>query len=111
MPALQVRDLPQETYDRLAESARREHRSLAQQTAHIIEWYLNHDGQHFHDVPRSVYAPTVDTPEEIAARKERRRLVLARIDEMGPMLVSDDMPDVVELIREGREERDARFGL
>ena len=37
MPALQVRDLPQDIYEQLVQSARREHRSLAQETTHILE--------------------------------------------------------------------------
>lgn len=36
MPALQVRDLPQDIYDDLVRSAKRDHRSIAQQTTHIL---------------------------------------------------------------------------
>ena len=41
MPPLQVRDLPQETYERLQRCAERERRSLAQQTTWIIERFLD----------------------------------------------------------------------
>ena len=40
MPALQVRDLPQDTYERLVRCAADEHRSLTQQTVAILESYL-----------------------------------------------------------------------
>lgn len=43
MPALQVRDLPQDIYDRLVLSAERDHRSLAQQTTYILEQHLQRD--------------------------------------------------------------------
>ena len=41
MPALQVRDLPHDTYERLVRCASEEHRSLAQQTVAILEKYLS----------------------------------------------------------------------
>ena len=41
MPALQVRDLPEDTYERLVRCASEEHRSLAQQTIAILESYLS----------------------------------------------------------------------
>ena len=111
MPALQVRDLPQNVYDALSASAERDHRSLAQQTTYILEQYLMGDGRRFHAEPRAPLAPSFETDEEIAARAERKRQVFARIEARGPLRVPDDFPDVVELIREGREERDARIGL
>lgn len=40
MPSLQVRDLPQDIYDTLVRSAKRNHRSIAQQTTHILAEYF-----------------------------------------------------------------------
>ena len=40
MPALQVRDLPQDIYDQLVASSKRDHRSIAQQTTHILEQHF-----------------------------------------------------------------------
>ena len=41
MPALQVRDMDQELYERLGACAKKQHRSISQQTTYIIERYLH----------------------------------------------------------------------
>lgn len=113
MPALQVRDLPQDIYDRLCESARREHRSIAQQTTAILE-------RHFKLLDGGAAEPArtphprgdaFEPPEVIAERIDRKKRIFARLDELGPIVVPDGFPSVVELIQEGRDERDGRFGL
>ena len=45
MPTLQIRDLPEDIYERLAEQARREHRSLAQQATALLERGLGDPGR------------------------------------------------------------------
>ena len=99
MPALQVRDLSQDLYDKLKERAEREHRSLAQETIVAIE-------RHVDPQPRPIDAPArfvlVDEETERKARIERRRRVLDEIASMPPSIVPDDFPSAAELIREDR---------
>ena len=80
MPLLQVREFPQELYDSLTKLARVENRSAAQQTVVLMREAL---GQ-----PKN--------------QLERRRAVLARIEEAGISL-PDDAPNAADLIREDRE--------
>ena len=82
MPALQIRDLPQGTYDALKLRAEREHRSMAQQATVAIE-------EHLRLVPP---AP------------EPRRLT-EEIDAMPKIELPEDFPSVVEIIHQAREER------
>lgn len=107
MPALQVRDLPQDLYDKLKERAEREHRSLARETIVAIE-------RHVDPAMRPDEMPArfrlVDEEAERQARIARRRRVLEKIAAMPPSIVPDDFPSPAELIREGRRERDDRLG-
>lgn len=107
MPALQVRDLPQDLYDKLKARAEREHRSLAQETIVAIE-------RHVDPAMRPDEMPArfrlVDEEAERQARIARRRRVLEEIAAMPPSIVPDDFPSPAELIREGRRERDDRLG-
>lgn len=79
MPALQVRDLPDDLYVQLGYLARKEHRSLAQETVILLK-------------------------ESVAIKlgnRERRKKLLSqdrRIDIDGSHL-----PDPVDLLREDRE--------
>lgn len=105
MPALQIRDLPSGTYDGLKLRAEREHRSMAQQATVAIE-------EHLSLVPRDAEPVRRATDEE--ARRERaarHRAVLERIDALPRVQIPDGLPGVVEVVREGREERDDRLGL
>jgi antitoxin FitA len=78
MPSLQIRDLPEDVYDALAERGRRERRSLAQQA--VVE--------------------LSQMPE-----LERRRTREALIDQLrkAPKVVSKGALDPVRLIREDRQ--------
>lgn len=81
MPSLQVRDLPPEVYRRIAELARREHRSLAQQAIILL-------------------ARALDVAEDPVGR---RRNLLDAISER-PLLVSlNGVPTPEALVREDRE--------
>lgn len=110
MPALQVRDFPDDLYEQLKEYAARQHRSIAQQTIVAVEQMLatsnaTHywDGDVLYRVVRS--RPDYDTEEERAARIEKRKKLFAEIDAMewkGPKPTSDE---IVAIVHEGREER------
>ncbi len=99
MPALQVRDLPQDLYDGLHDLAEHEHRSMAQETVVAIE-------KHLRLVPS---APTSQLPltekEERQLRIKKRKELFDSIHAMPKVKIPDDFPNVVELIQEGRESR------
>jgi len=80
MPLLQVRDIPEDLYDRLSRVARAENRSIAQETIVLLREALN-------------------LKEE---RMAKRRDLLAAID--GQVAEgADSFPDPVSLVREDRE--------
>lgn len=110
MPALQIRDLPQGTYDALKWRAEREHRSMAQEATVAIERHL----QLVTGEPQMMgYERRALTgKEERQARIARRERIFAEIhDILGRVENPDDFPDPVEIIHVGRRERDARLGL
>jgi hypothetical protein len=80
MPTLQVRDVPEHIYRRLAELAERERRSLAQQTVAVLAKGLDVE---------------VDP-------KARRRKVLEEAKQL-QLGRGKSLPDFVKLIREDRE--------
>ena len=94
MPTLQVRDLEQDLYDRLCAVAKREHRSIAQQTVVFIEQGL--DGH------------MRKNPQWKIAKEERiaeRRTLLKSIAERPSHTVPADFPSTAELVREDRDSR------
>ena len=94
MPTLQVRDLEQDLYDRLCAVAKREHRSIAQQTVVFIEQGL--DG-HMRTKPQW----KIDEEERIAQRRELLQSLCKR-----PLCVDPDgFPSAAELVREDRDNR------
>lgn len=114
MPALQVRDFPDDLYEQLKAYAASQHRSIAQQTIVAVEQMLEAaDAQHYwdgHDLHRLERRPRYsdfDTEAKRAVRIEKRKELFAEIDKLPKFDVPDDFPDTVELIRQGREERDA----
>ena len=117
MPALQVRDLPEPIYSALVKEAREQHRSIAQQTIHILEQHFlveatveDLGGIHHNTHEEPGWLRGDGTPEERAARAQRKRKVLERIasDPRPPVELSAE--DIVRIVREGREERDAHIG-
>lgn len=105
MPAVQVRDFPQAIYDQIKAEAAANHRSITQQTKHIVM-------EHFLacEESRAEPAGTVVIPEAIASgqaarqRAERRAKLFARIDSRGygSQIASGSIRGIV---REMRDER------
>lgn len=107
MPALQIRDLSQRTYDDLKLRAELEHRSMAQQATVAIEEHLRMLPSR--DERGDRRGMESETREERAAR---HKAILERISQMPKVQIPDDFPSIVEIIHEGREERDhGCFGL
>lgn len=104
MPALQVRDLPQDLYDRLVELSRRDHRSIAQETTFIIEEYCS-----------DAYATLgyrkagQRIPSEVTAQREsymqRRRLIIDRVAKLPHFEVPEGFPPTASILAEEREAR------
>ncbi|MEA5019011.1 MAG: Arc family DNA-binding protein [Gordonibacter sp.] len=111
MPALQVRDFPEEIYEQLRLCAERNHRSIAQQTIVAVEEMLQGENsargekQSFLQDRRSHYVD-YDTEAARIARREQRKALFAEIHVLPKFEVPDDFPDASELVRQGHEERD-----
>lgn len=81
MPTLQIRDLPQELYDSLVESAEANRRSLTQEAVVILEKNL---------LPLS--------------RKRQKEMALLRLKELGAKYLNGvTIDEIVETIKEDRE--------
>jgi plasmid stability protein len=81
MPTLQVRDLPEEIYNKLIYLAKKEHRSLAQETIVLLKEGL----------------------ENRLDNQSRRRKLLESFDGLG--VDTSGLPTPEELIREDRDNR------
>jgi plasmid stability protein len=79
MPSLQIRDLPDDVYRALAERARRQGRSLAQQALFELRKLA-----------------------EVEAEEQRRATIDSLRDRQWPQSLTD-LPDPVDLVREDRD--------
>ena len=126
MPALQVRDFPEELYEELKDCAEQEHRSIAQQVTFILSRYLriyrakvlmdeagapdfqlicaNLDDSR-EESQWTGAADSKETTAEEEARILKRKLLLERIHSRPQTPIPDDFPSSVEIIREMRESR------
>lgn len=102
MPTLQVRDLPQDLYDKLADEAATEFRSLAQQTTAILD-------QHFRDRAERMQVRVVrrdeGSPQAVVERLERRRRIFADLDAINEGVTWPDDETCRRLLEESRGER------
>lgn len=132
MPALQVRDFPDDLYAELKSCAAEEDRSISQQTVHILREYLKAykrlagrsdwmvvpktevqtsvlgGGVHSSSKRESYYCDTA-TEAERQARIEKRRKIFEEIEAFQHPEIPDDFPSPAELVRQGREERDEQI--
>ena len=103
MPALQIKDCPENVYERLRVCAAEENRSISQQTLTILEEYLG-----FRESLLS--GNSTEALPDFKRREsliEKRKRVFAEIDKLRPIPISENLPDGAELLRMVREE-DAR---
>ena len=118
MPALQVRDFPDDLYEMLKDEARECGRSITQQTKFIL---LEHFGEKTGKAVEPAapkgsaepvglaerynrYSSRQDPPERIAARAAQREKLFKRISEMNHHLPSD-RTRAADMVREMRDER------
>lgn len=137
MPALQVRDFPEDLYGELRECANDECRSIANQVIYILRDYLRaYRVKQRHEAadegaprfvciePKPKAAPCRIEPvgrrdrlqceeEERFARIEERKGLFARIHALPKFEVPDSFPGPAELVREDRDGRpsDAMLGI
>lgn len=111
MPALQVKDFPDDLYEELRECAAQECRSVSQQTIYGLREFLRMH-KAYQSVKNALWAAPYLTDlledkerQERQERAKRRCELLKQIRELGPANIPSDFPDPAELIREMREER------
>lgn len=111
MPALQVKDFPDDLYEELRECAAQECRSVSQQTIYGLREFLRMH-KAYQSVKNALWAAPYLTDlledkerQEPQERAKRRCELLKQIRELGPANIPSDFPDPAELIREMREER------
>ena len=94
MPALQVRDFPDQLYEELRLCAQREYRSIAQQAIFAVQDYLARENKRIAEAekPKTDYA-------------ERRQQVFERIDSLPPFELPEGFPTPQQIIRELRDQR------
>ena len=113
MPALQVRDFPDGLYASLKALAAAEHRSVAQQTIALVEEGLRRRSpagvSEEPARPDLLPSPLVlDTEEDRQARIGKRRRLFEEIRRL-PWKVDVTTDGIVDMVREGREERTERI--
>lgn len=120
MPALQVRDFPEDLYEKLRAYAAANHRSIAQQTIIAVELMVGGNdasapshgrGSGAHVEASEEHAFGIETQEELQASKERKIKLLAEIDKYNqehPPLRNLTQDEFDALMREARNERDRR---
>ena len=132
MPALQVRDFPEDLYEQLKEYAALNHRSIAQQTIACVEAELarHRNASVFESldpydipIPANVRAAALrarpvnpwalgqyaDTEEDIKRRRQKREKLFREIEELQKHL-KDPRPSVEEVVAWIREDRDGNHG-
>lgn len=111
MPALQVKDFPDDLYEELRECAAEECRSVSQQTIYGLREFLRMH-KAYQSVKNALWAAPYITDlleeeeeQERLERARKRHELLERIRERGPANIPADFPSAAEIIREMREER------
>ena len=74
MPALQVRDFPEDLYEKLRAAAARNHRSIAQQTIAWIEEASQKEPACI--IPFEPHSPHIDSAQEQGKRFDKRNAIL-----------------------------------
>lgn len=109
MPALQVRDFPEELYNQLRSCAAEQDRSISQQTTYVLRRFLEsyQRGASEAEAGAATHGAACSSAAGSAARIDRRRRNFAQLEasfEGAPGF--DGLPSSVDVIREMREERD-----
>lgn len=109
MPALQVRDFPEELYEELRVFSTKNHRSMAQQTIAAVEQQIR--GAQSPSVGTTREANSLfwtETPEEQENRMAKRQAILARAAKRAKTL-DGNLPSPLAILAECRAEREAHL--
>ncbi|WP_438363513.1 FitA-like ribbon-helix-helix domain-containing protein [Slackia exigua] len=118
MPALQVREFPDDIYEELKAAAAREHRSIAQQTIICVERFLREASArerkaenegYRHRGTSLPYCRQDESTREREARIAKRQEIFRRIDAFPKLDLPNGALGPVDIIRGMREERDAQI--
>ena len=102
MPALQVRDFPEELYQLLRERAKQQHRSISQETVIAVQRHVASQPE----ASTSLLSQQVYESDEIKQeRLERKRAAFKRLAALPKIILPADFPSSVELVRELRDSR------
>lgn len=122
MPALQVKEFPDDLYARLRACAAQEHRSIAQQTLSIIQQYVSAKESAAQRVSGSsvdfagafsanqgesagAAAQTLSFFSERETRAAQRRAAFERMEKRAPVRMPEEYETVASLVAASREER------
>ncbi|MDU6010930.1 MAG: argininosuccinate lyase [Slackia sp.] len=118
MPALQVREFPDDIYEELKAAAAREHRSIAQQTIICVERFLReasarerkieNEGCWHRVTPHSPYQQD-ESLQKREARIAKRQEIFRRIDALPKLDLPNGALGPVDIIQGMREERDTQI--
>lgn len=109
MPALQIKDCPEDVYERLRACAKAENRSIAQQALTIVEQYLDARDRGFvafetarpaAEKRRLSYVEVDDGVDYVAKRKA----VFDRISKLPPIPITETAPRADIILAQIREE-------
>lgn len=106
VPPLQVKDCPEDVYERLRRCAREENRSIAQQALTIVEDYLNaRDKSEATAASRQMRIPSPSvTQHDETDYLARRRKAFERIAALPPLPITKQAPSSVEILAQIRME-------
>ena len=107
MPALQIRDLPDDLYEPLKERAAKNRRSLAQEATVALEAYMASRGRP--DAGPSSGLRLVPDPSAGEPSHRRRAAAFERIHARGALALPPEFEDAAALVRAVREERDCQL--
>ena len=112
MPPLQIRNMPQDVYEELAQVAKDKHRSAVQQALVYIKRGIEADKDGgLHQAFMSAYRtqsypdPFYVDPQRRTERKEELKGIFERLDAMPSLNLPEGFPSPEEMIREDRDSR------
>jgi len=108
MGYLQVRDFPEDLHEELRLLAKKEHRSVSQQTVIAIKEHVARAADRARD-NQIFFSDQPWRDDGSFDYGAKRRRIFERIAAMPPIEFPEGFPDIVEIIQEGREERDSRI--
>ena len=106
MPALQVRDFPEDLYEELRAAAVRNHRSIAQQTIAYVEAGLR--GETAKTAPFDHLTPRPDSAQERLARTDKRTQIIEQARQIVWLKQPPSADEIRDLFREEDIEREKR---